>query len=242
VREILIPRIHGMMRCISGALLTAIALCCLARPMAAQVGLDSGSASSSLWHVGVFAGGASSTMATSSLGVTPGRQLAFLGLEASTPVLRVAWIRVAYAAQLLPIVALSGRSAPLGYYDAGSFDASGGPANTGVVPGPYRTYAVGIVPFGLEATSSAVQRVSVFGAIAAGGLLFQRPVPVPEANRINFTLEFGGGLRVCTTRERWIQLGWKHHHLSNAYLAHYNPGVDANVFYAGYEWTARLPR
>lgn len=231
-----------MKRYALGAFVMATATCYPAAPLAAQGAVDSGSTSSSVWRAGVFLGGASRTVTSANLGVTPGRQIAFLGLEASTPVLRVGGIRLAYAAQFLPVVALSGQSAPVGYYATGSSAASGGSANTGVVPGPYRTYAVGIVPFGLEMSSPDSRRLSVFGAIAAGGLLFQRPVPVPEANSINFTLEFGGGVRVRTAGGRWLQVGWKYHHLSNAYLARENPGVDAHVLYAGYEWSARLPR
>jgi hypothetical protein len=49
-------------------------------------------------------------------------------------------------------------------------------------------------------------------------------------------------LLVRSGRDAWVQLGYKYHHLSNAYTAALNPGLDANVFYAGYEWSVRLPR
>jgi hypothetical protein len=40
----------------------------------------------------------------------------------------------------------------------------------------------------------------------------------------------------------WVRAGYKYHHLSNAYTAPLNPGVDGHVLHAGYQWAVRLPR
>jgi hypothetical protein len=186
------------------------------------------------WRVGVFVGVAHNSPVSANLGVTPGRDHVFVGLQASTAVVRVGEASIAYGAQLLPLVAVRGRSVPVSY---------SGPTNPdGTLPGPDVAYAVGVSPFGLEVGLPVGGRVRAYGAAAAGGLLFTRPFPVPEARRLNFTLEYGGGMLVRSGRDRWIQLGYKYHHLSNAYTAMLNPGLDAHVFYAGYEWSVRLPR
>ena len=186
------------------------------------------------WHAGLFVGVAHNSPVSANLGVTPGRDHLFVGLQASTPVVRVGSASVAYGAQLLPLVVVRGRAVPVSY---------AGPTNAdGTLPGPDLAYAVGASPFGLEVAVPVGDRVRVYAATAAGGLLFTRPFPVPEARRVNFTLEYGGGLLVRSGRDAWIQLGYKYHHLSNAYTAALNPGLDANVFYAGYEWSVRLPR
>jgi hypothetical protein len=151
-----------------------------------------------------------------------------------TPVLRFGFLRVAYAVQVLPVVAISGRTPPLYYPGLQGPD--------GLLPGPSRAYAVGVSPFGVDLATAQEKRLSVFGAAAAGALFFPRPFPVPEADRINFTLEYGAGVRVRTRMGQWVQLGYKFHHLSNAYRAQMNPGLDGHVFYAGYLWSARLPR
>ncbi|HEX5829765.1 MAG TPA: acyloxyacyl hydrolase [Gemmatimonadaceae bacterium] len=39
-----------------------------------------------------------------------------------------------------------------------------------------------------------------------------------------------------------VQIGYKFHHLSNLYTAPANPGVDAHVFHAGFQWSTRTPR
>lgn len=186
------------------------------------------------WHAGVFAGVAHHSPVGGQLGATPGRDHLFLGLEASTPLVRIGSARISYGAQLLPLVMIRGRGVPT-WYD--------GPTNPdGTLPGSDVAYAIGVAPFGLEAAFPIAGGVRVYGATAAGALLFTRPFPVPEARRLNFTLEYGGGFLVHAGRDRWIRLGYKYHHLSNAYTAALNPGLDAHVIYAGYDWSVRLPR
>jgi hypothetical protein len=189
---------------------------------------------SASWRLGVYVGVAHDSPASSFLGTTPGRDHLFIGLEALTQVLRAGPVRFAYAAQLLPVVLIRGRSAPR-YY-------TGSVGPDGLLPGPNVVYAVGLSPFGFESRLPLGHAVEAFGAAATGGLFFARPFPVPEASRINFTLEYGGGLLVRAGAGRWVQLGYKYHHLSNAYTGLVNPGLDAHVLYAGYQWSTRLPR
>jgi hypothetical protein len=191
-------------------------------------------AESALWRVGGFAGLAKDSPVSSLLGTTPGRDHYFIGLQALTPVLQAGPVTVSYAAQFLPVVIIEGRDSPESYY--GVVDREGR------VPGPDAAYAIGVSPFGLELTVRPLKNIGIYGAAAAGGLIFRRPFPVPEATRMNFTLEYGGGLLIRTGHGHWIQAGYKYHHLSNAYTARENPGLDGHVFYAGYQVPIRLPR
>lgn len=176
------------------------------------------------WRVGPFVGVAHNSPVSRLLGTIPGRDHLFIGVAAATPVLRWRDVRLCYVAQVLPAVFV--RNASL----------RGGTRSSEVA------YAWGLSPFGLRVASPAVWRFTAFGAAAAGGLVFSRPYPVADARRINFTLEFGGGLTVRILRSREVELGYKYHHLSNAYTADANPGLDANVFYAGLLWHVQLPR
>lgn len=186
------------------------------------------------WHVGPLFGIARRSPASLFLGTTPGRDHLFVGIQATTPVRRVGRATLAYAVQILPVVSMSGRAAPTHY--------PGHLAADGLLPVPPQVYAFGFSPVGLELATLEENRLSVFGAAAGGVLLFPDPYPVAEADRLNFTLEIGVGARVRTGPKQWLQLGYKLHHLSNAYRAEMNPGVDGHVFYAGYQWAARLPR
>ena len=103
-------------------------------------------------------------------------------------------------------------------------------ATTGSAP----VYGAGVSPAGLELFGPRIAGARLYLAGAAGGLLFTRATPVPNARRFNFTFEYGGGLRLPLRSGASLMLGYKFHHLSNAYTAPRNPGLDGNVFYLGF--------
>jgi len=224
-------RMAGRVLFLSALILGAAQFC--TGQLAAQAVPDSATkvAASARWLVGPFVGLAHNSPAGSYLGATPGRDHLFLGVEAVTTILRFGLFRLAYTAQLLPLVVIRGTSLPDGYYPP-----PGAPAT------PSTAYAIGVSPFGLELGVLAAKRLDIYLAAAAGGLWFTRPFPVPEAAQINFTLEYGAGARLRTTSRQWLQLGYKYHHLSNAYTKILNPGLDGHVFYVGYQWEVQLPR
>ncbi len=76
-----------------------------------------------------------------------------------------------------------------------------------------------------------------FHASGTGGfLIFTRDVPVPGATKFNFAFDIGGGLQFGVASNWALTLGYKFHHLSNASTTGVNPGLDANVFYAGFSF------
>lgn len=178
------------------------------------------------WRIGAFAGAAHNSPVTSRLGITPGRDHFFLGLQAQTTVLKMGATRVSYGVQVLPAVVIRGRTVPANYY---------GPTDEeGLLPGSNTAYAFGLSPFVIELAVPVAGRFAVFGATAGGMLIFTRPFPVPDAKQANFTIEYGGGALVRVGQKQWLVAGYKHHHLSNAYHALSNPGLDGNVIYLGF--------
>lgn len=227
------PRLSPLVRTVTirrhALPLLAAALACA--PLGAQ-GRDD-PAPAGAWQVGTFAGAAKGSPGNGILGTIPRRDHVMLGLQAGTTVLRMGGVSLNYIAQLLPFVMINDR-------DASRFDAALDSAKLARIPA--HAYAVGIAPFGLELSTSPRHRVSGFLQSAGGGLIFSRPFPDVTGRRTNFTLEAGFGLRIRTVRGQWTQLGYKYHHISNAGTAFANPGLDGNLVYAGYQWTARLPR
>ena len=195
--------------------------------------LDSRPAATAAWRVGPFLGIAQNSPSEWILGATPGYDHFFVGAEASTALLARADFRLSYRAQLIPLVLLRGpeERAPWVWYPSSP-------------TGERRSYyAFGIVPFGLELATPAVRdRVALFGEASAGGLLFGRDFPVSGGSRVNFTLEFGGGALLRTRAAQWLRLGYRYHHLSNAYYRDRNPGLDGHVLYLGYLWGVQLRR
>jgi hypothetical protein len=96
-----------------------------------------------------------------------------------------------------------------------------------------RVYGFGASPVGLELFGPRVRAVRPYLGAAAGFLWFTRNTPEPEARRLNATFELGGGLRIDRGEHHALLLGWKFHHISNAWTAPYNPGLDGNVVYLG---------
>lgn len=94
-------------------------------------------------------------------------------------------------------------------------------------------YGVGASPLGLDLIGPRIRAVRPYLAAAAGFLWFSRNTPEPEARRLNATFELGGGLRLDRGEHHALLLGWKFHHISNAWTAPYNPGLDGNVVYLG---------
>lgn len=65
-------------------------------------------------------------------------------------------------------------------------------------------------------------------------MYFKKPFPDDRGVPFNFTLELGGGLEIVLLKNASLTLGYKYHHMSNGQFGQINPGVDSNVFYAGF--------
>ena len=168
------------------------------------------------WSWTPFLGYAQNSPVGDSWGVTPDWRHVFLGIEAETAVLRVGpRLQLSYAPVLVPLLVLS------------HHPSEGQPSRKAI-------FAVGLAPFGLKGSLRASHHIQVFGTSAVGGLWSTRPIPEPDARAFNVTLEWGGGLDVAVGRGHAVRLGYKFHHLSNAYTAARNPGLDGHVLFAGW--------
>jgi hypothetical protein len=95
------------------------------------------------------------------------------------------------------------------------------------------TYGSGLFPFGLKLYALNGATARLFATGSTGLMMFSRDMPVVGSRRLNFAIEYGVGVEVGAVSGRVIALGWKFHHMSNAYTAQENPGLDLNMFYLG---------
>ena len=95
-------------------------------------------------------------------------------------------------------------------------------------------YGFGASPIGFKLSFKPKKRLQPFVGTSGGFLYFSRDVPVINASRFNFTFDFGGGVQIFSRANRAVTVGYKFQHISNGGTAAINPGVDANVFYAGF--------
>lgn len=97
-------------------------------------------------------------------------------------------------------------------------------------------YGAGISPIGLKLNFGQRSWIKPFLSASVGFLYFTDDVPVPDSSRFNFTPEAGVGLQFFLASDNVLTLGYKYHHISNAGTARRNPGLDSNVFYAGFSF------
>lgn len=95
-------------------------------------------------------------------------------------------------------------------------------------------YAWGLSPIGLKFNFRRNRRVQPFAQTTGGFLYFNEQVPVAGAARFNFTFDFGGGVQIVNSNRRAFTIGYKYQHISNANRATFNPGVDAQMVFAGF--------
>jgi Lipid A 3-O-deacylase (PagL) len=93
--------------------------------------------------------------------------------------------------------------------------------------------AVGASPIGVQANIGS-RRIQPFGSGSLGFLYFNRQMPVIGSSQFNYNITLGFGAQIFTRPGRSFTVGWKYHHLSNNYQAHFNPGLDSGVFYVGF--------
>jgi hypothetical protein len=103
-------------------------------------------------------------------------------------------------------------------------------------------YGAGIAPLALEVRGRLYRRLDLIVGGSLGFLIFTRNTPVPDARALNATFDAGVGLRFALDERRRIIAGYRFHHLSNAWSARQNPGLDAQLFYAGCVVARASPR
>jgi hypothetical protein len=99
-------------------------------------------------------------------------------------------------------------------------------------------YGAGLSPIGFKVNFNRSGRFKPFLSTSGGFIYFGHPVPddVPGATEFNFTFDFGGGVQISSGARGAVILGYKFQHISNGGRSIVNPGLDANVIYAGYSF------
>lgn len=97
-------------------------------------------------------------------------------------------------------------------------------------------YGAGFSPVGVRFDVLPRRRLQPFVDAAGGGVWFTRAVPYSDATKFNFMFEAGAGLRYFERHGRALTIGWKFHHISNAYRVSDNPGIDSNLIYTAFSF------
>ena len=110
-------------------------------------------------------------------------------------------------------------------------------SGSGTAPA-HAVYGFGVTPVGFTAHFARQRAVRPFVEARGGIIASTEPIPInaPDATGLNFLFDFGGGLRWKTDERHAVAFGYKFLHISNAATTDFNPGLDNNVFYAGFSF------
>jgi hypothetical protein len=98
-----------------------------------------------------------------------------------------------------------------------------------------RVYGFGITPLGFRLEFLRSRRVYPFVQTDGGIIASTQPIPDTSPSGLNFLVDLGAGVRWHPRDRKYgFELGYKLLHISNAATSYVDPGVDNNVFYAGF--------
>jgi hypothetical protein len=100
----------------------------------------------------------------------------------------------------------------------------------------HSTYGFAITPLGFTAEFDRHRRAYPFLQTDEGVVASAEPIPINVigATGLNFLIDVGGGVKLRVGARHAVSLGYKFLHISNGFTSAVNPGVDNNVFYAGF--------
>jgi hypothetical protein len=104
------------------------------------------------------------------------------------------------------------------------------------VCGPQWTFAQAFSPLGFKYSTMTGHRVQPFFVGTLGYMYSSRPIPVAQAEALNFVFDFGPGVEIYERGGRSISLECRFHHFSNRDTAEENPGVDNLMYKLSYSF------
>jgi hypothetical protein len=187
------------------------------------------------------------------LGVSQNRRLVGLGLTYTRRVVHTSYADLNYAVELHPVTLFQQPYATDTLIRFGTIPVVGANSSTGTTISPCRagtilehgfplpgvtytrtcetrwSYTGGLSPLGVRVNIAPRKRLQPFIVGNAGFLVSTHDIPYDNSARFNFTFEFGAGLELFHDHSRSIAAEYRIQHLSNAYRAFNNPGIDNQV-------------
>jgi len=99
------------------------------------------------------------------------------------------------------------------------------------------TYGLGANPLGLDFAFLPRRRMRPWIKVHGGFLYFGRNVLEADAAEFNFTVDGRTGLEFQLGRGRAVSFGYMFQHMSDAYEAAGNPGVDSHMLILSYSFS-----
>ena len=95
------------------------------------------------------------------------------------------------------------------------------------------TRGYGVVPIGVQVRMFTRHRVQRVFCLSLGAAWYEKPVPDPDEQQLNFMGDLAVGVQLRVGRSSTVVAGLRQHHTSNAETGRVNPGIDSRVLYLG---------
>ena len=105
-----------------------------------------------------------------------------------------------------------------------------------------KNYGFGASPVGIRVNFLPGKRMQPFFGVQGGFLRFNHTALADNASHFNFTIDGRGGVEFPLRSEKSIAFAYMFQHMSNAYIARENPGVDSYMLTMEYRFPLRLKR
>jgi hypothetical protein len=103
-----------------------------------------------------------------------------------------------------------------------------------------RNYGAGASPAGIKVNFLPDKKVQPFLGIQGGFLYFSRRALSSNASQFNFNIDGRAGLEFSLPSGKAISFAYMFQHMSNAYIAKEDPGVDSHMLTLAYRFPLRL--
>jgi hypothetical protein len=104
------------------------------------------------------------------------------------------------------------------------------------------TFGLGTNPIGADVIFLPERRLQPFTGVHAGASYFTRNVLGFRAAQFNFMLDGRAGVRFRLHGDKSLSVAYMFQHMSNAYTALENPGVDSHMVHVAYAFPFRFKR
>jgi hypothetical protein len=156
------------------------------------------------------------------------RHLSLLGVHYGRVLARTRMISFSYTPELIPVALLSQP-----YSNIGDFEVL---RNQIPFTHSETSYGLGANLLGFELTFLPTRKIQPIVSTNEGFLYFSRNIPTPNAAQFNLTADIRLGFKIPLRGHKALSLSYMFHHLSNAYSAQQNPGMDSQMICVGYSF------
>ncbi len=172
------------------------------------------------------------TIANGSLqGTSQDRRLFLIGAAYNRLLVRRSFASLSFTSQLIPFALLREP-----YFIGTNIQAL---RNVPPITETRKNYGAGASPAGVRVNFLPRKKVQPFFGIQGGFLYFSKTAISRQASHFNFTVDGRAGVEFPLSFGRAISFAYMFQHMSNAYIARQNPGVDSHMLTLAYRFPLR---